>query len=254
MCLWRESDGSVTTSVYRKTTHTNQYLPFDSHHPAAHKASVVRTLLSRASDLSSNGVVRVVEEERVVDALKQNGYPLRFIQKHSHCRNLPRPVVDDQRPQRTSLTLPYISGLSETIRRILGPLDIRVAFRPHSTLRRQLVHPKDPVPMDQRTGVVYQIPCSECHKVYVGQSGRTLKHRLSEHQRALQKGDVAASALAEHVWSTGHQVNLSEAEVIDSHPFATTRCLLGSWHIQHHPTTLNWERGTLPREYTALLD
>ena len=254
VCLCRESDGSITTSVYRKPTHTNQYLPFDSHHPAAHKASVVRTLMSRASDLSSNDVVRVAEEERVVDALKQNGYPLRFIQKHLHCRNLPRPVEDDQRPPRTSLTLPYISGLSETIRRILGPLDIRVAFCPHSTLRRQLVHPKDPVPMDQRTGVVYQIPCSECPKVYVGQSGRTLKHRLSEHRRALQKGDVAASALAEHVWSTGHQVNLSEAKVIDSHPFATTRCLFESWHIQRHLNTLNREKGTLPREYTALLD
>ena len=93
--------------------------------------------------------------------------------------------------------------------------------------------------MDQRTGVVYQIPCSECPKVYVGQSGRTLKHRLSEHRRALQKGDVAASALAEHVWSTGHQVNLSKAEVIDSHPFVTTRCFLESWHSQRHPNTLN---------------
>ena len=108
--------------------------------------------------------------------------------------------------------------------------------------------------MDQRTGVVYQIPCSECPKVYVGQSGRTLKHCLSGHRRALLKGDVATSALAEHVWSTGHQVNLSEAEVIDSHPFATTRCLLESWHTQCHHNTLNREKWTLPREYTALLD
>ena len=63
--------------------------------------------------------------------------------------------------------LPYISGLLETVKRNLRPLDIRVAFRPHSTLKRQLVHLKDPVPMDQRTGVVYQIPCSECPKVYI---------------------------------------------------------------------------------------
>ena len=37
--------------------------------------------------------------------------------------------------------------------------------------------------------------------------------------------DVAALALAEHVRSTGHQVNLSKAKVIDSHPFVTTRRL-----------------------------
>ena len=57
----------------QKPTHTNQYLPFDLHHPVAHKASVVRKLMSRASELSSNGMVRVAEEERVVDALKQSG-------------------------------------------------------------------------------------------------------------------------------------------------------------------------------------
>ena len=51
----------------------------------------------------------------LVDALKQNGYPLRFIQRHPCCSNLPRP-----------LTLPYISRLSETVKRILGSLDIRV--------------------------------------------------------------------------------------------------------------------------------
>ena len=129
-----------------------------------------------------------------------------------------------------------------------------MAFRPHNTLRCQLVHSKDPVPLDQRTNVVYQIPCSKFPKVYVVQSGRTLKQRLSEHLRALQKGDTAASALVEHVWSTGHQVNLSKAEVIDSHPFETTRCLLQSWYIQRQPNTLNREKGTLPREYTALLD
>ena len=79
MCLCRETDGSITTSVYKKATHTNQYLSFDSHHPMAHKASVVRTLRSRASALSSNGVERAAEEKRIVDTLKENGYPLSFI-------------------------------------------------------------------------------------------------------------------------------------------------------------------------------
>ena len=39
----RENDGTVSTSVYRKKTHTDQYLNFSSHCPAVHKAAVVKT-------------------------------------------------------------------------------------------------------------------------------------------------------------------------------------------------------------------
>ena len=173
MCLQREDDGFITTSVFRKATHTNQYLSFDSHHPVAHKAAVVRTLMCRASALSSNGVERVAEEKKVMEALRDNGYPSGFVHRHSD-NMAPRRREDDQGLPRTSLTLPYISGLSETVRRVLRPLDIKMVFRPLHTLRHQLVHPKDPVPMDQRTGVVYQIPCSD-----------------PKLQRALQNGYVA---------------------------------------------------------------
>ena len=127
-------------------------------------------------------------------------------------------------------------------------------FPPLCTPHHHLVHPKDTAPRDQQVGVGYQIPCSDCPKVYIGQSGRTLKHRVSEHRRALQSGDVAASALAEHTWSTGHHVDLSKAEVVDAQPFVTIRCLLESWHIQRHPQTFNRKKGTLHRECAALLD
>ena len=76
MSICRKADGSITTSEHRKATHANQYLSFDSHHPMAHKVSTVRILMSRASALSSNGVERVAEEKRIVDALKENSYPL----------------------------------------------------------------------------------------------------------------------------------------------------------------------------------
>ena len=128
VCLQREDDGSITTSVFTKATNTNQYLSFDSHHPAAHKAAVVRTLMCRASALSSNGVERVAEEKKVMEALRDNGYPSGFVHRHSDNR-APRRGEDDQREPRTSLTLPDISGLSETVRKVLRPLDIKVVFR-----------------------------------------------------------------------------------------------------------------------------
>ena len=73
--LTREEDGSVSTSLYRKTTHTDQYLNFESHHPAAHKRAIVKTLLYRADALSSSGVSQA-KEKHVTKALQRNGFPL----------------------------------------------------------------------------------------------------------------------------------------------------------------------------------
>ena len=108
--------------------------------------------------------------------------------------------------------------------------------------------------MDERKGVVYSITCTVCPKVYIGQTGRSLKHRLKEHRRALRNGDVAASALAEHALVAGHGIDLSKTEVVDSNPYTATRCMLESWHIQHNENKLNRERGNLPKLYAALLD
>ena len=245
--LSREEDGSISTSVHRKATHTDQYLCFQSHHPASHKRAVVRTLMCRAEALSSSGVSRSQEEKHVTQALQRNGYPKSFIQKHT-CPQPDRGSPCD-RDVRASLTLPYFGGLSESIRRVLA-LAFQVSFRPFRTLRQELVHPKDPVPANQRKGVVYSIPCAQCPRTYSMSAKQDV--RLRAHRRALKNGDLAASALVEHVFLCDHQVDLSKATVIDVHP--QTRCMIESWHIQHQQAPLNRDRGSLPGLYAALLD
>ena len=69
----------------------------------------------------------------------------------------------------------------------------------------------------------------------------------------LGKGDVLASVVAEHVFTSGHQMDLSKARVMDSHPHTQTWCLLESWHIQREQAPLNREKGMLPGIYTTLI-
>ena len=88
-------------------------------------------------NLSSSGMERTEEEKRVTGALRANNYPSGFIQKHT-ITSRRREELEIERPQ-TTLTLPYVRGLSEAIRCVLTPLGVKIVFQPLQTLRQMLV-------------------------------------------------------------------------------------------------------------------
>ena len=73
----REPDGRLTTSVYRKPTHTDQNLAYDSHHPQSVKRGLVKCLYECAKRLVTKP--SVIFEEKIMVILLLS------------CRNLPRP-------------------------------------------------------------------------------------------------------------------------------------------------------------------
>ena len=80
-------------------------------------------------------------------------------------------------------------GLSEKIEKTCGPLGVKPVFKPQSTLKQQLMRVKQKMPEEKKKEVVYQVPCQDCPKVYIGETKRTLKIRISEHKQAVKKGD-----------------------------------------------------------------
>ena len=67
-------DGSLKTAVFRKPTHTDLYLQWDSHHNIQSKYSVAGTLCHRATAICSNPTL-LQEEEHLFNALKKCKYP-----------------------------------------------------------------------------------------------------------------------------------------------------------------------------------
>ena len=81
----------------------------------------------------------------------------------------------------TTVTKPYIKGTSETILRILQPYNIRVAHKPTTTFRHSLTNVKDRDEPKNRQEAVYKIKCSDCQASSIGETGRNLNTRLTEH-------------------------------------------------------------------------
>ena len=125
--------------------------------------------------------------------------------------------------------LPYIQGVSEKLQRVFKKHNISATFKPHSTLRKALVHPKDKREPLETTGCVYEIACKNCDFTYVGETGRLLSTRIKEHRKEAEKitsqiqtrakrltsvTDQHKSAISDHVAETNHIIDWEGAKIL----------------------------------------
>ena len=152
----------------------------------------------------------------------------------------------------TTATIPYIRDTSETIARILQPCNIRVAHKPITTLRRLLTNVKDKDKPEDRQGAVYKIKCCDCQASYIGETGRNLSTRLTEHKRATRNGDVN-NHIAEHHLQTKHQIDWDSVTCITYSTDYYQRLTLESWFTNLKQTPLNRSQ-QLPTPWKRLID
>ena len=134
----REPDGRLTASVYRKPTHTDQYLAYDSHHPQSVQRGIVKCLYDRAKRLVTKPSVISEEKKHLSSVLASNGYPSSFVQKVTKARTARKEPVAEF---KSTAVLPYVQPL----RRCREQQGIRTVFKSETTLRSHLVRPKDTV-------------------------------------------------------------------------------------------------------------
>ena len=89
---------------------------------------------------------------------------------------------------------------------------VTTVFQQKRTLRSLLARVKGPQ-KHMNKGVVYQIPCAQHDEVYIGETGRPLKTRISDRKRAVATGDVR-HAKATHWMKTNHNMDWGAAHVV----------------------------------------
>ena len=174
-----EEDRTITTKVYRKQTHTNQYLHFKSNHHTRQKIGIVSTLKKRL-DLVTKEEDKKEEERIIENAFSACGYP-EWVTKRKNKGNTNKSKEKDQFAGRISM--PYTKGLSERISRKMKKHNIDVVHKPTATLKNILCSKaKDRLdPMD-KPGAIYHIKCSAHNVEYVGETGKQTKQRMYQHR------------------------------------------------------------------------
>ena len=150
----------------------------------------------------------------------------------------------------TTGVTPGKTGLSENISSSCRGLSVRVSFSSRFTLRSSLTKPKDPIPPWDKTGVIYSVPCC-CGRPYIGETGRSLKTRLSEHKRAVRIGD-SRNAISFHVNS--NYIEWEKSLVLASESNLQRRKLREALLICKTPNNINTDPGAqLNSTWTTLI-
>jgi hypothetical protein len=244
--------------LFRKPTHTDQYLNFTSHHPVHQKLGVVRTLLERCYDLVTDEDDQKAEFHHVTSALKVCGYPSwassRVLEqlKNKEVQESMKKKRKDTGKEKSKgmIVIPYVAGLSEKIARIMKKRNINTAMKPLQTIRSLVVHPKDKT--EAKEGV-YIIECNSCEQVYIGETKRALAIRVKEHRDDVEKisrdthftrGQRQStselrnkSAITDHVVKENHVINWDSARIVSKESDEFARGIKEAITICHHPNS-----------------
>ena len=133
---------------------------------------------------------------------------------------------------------------------------IPVSFKPANTLRQKLVHPKDKVPKDKQSNVVYAIKCKDtvCEDTYIGETKQTLSKRMYQHRRP--SSGAGDSAVFQHLHATKHSFDNKDVVILDREHRWFERGVKEAIYVNSEQPTLNKGGGlrhNLAGAYTSVI-
>ncbi|KAK6175878.1 hypothetical protein SNE40_014255 [Patella caerulea] len=174
-----KTNNSIRTGVYRKPTHTDQYIHLKSNHPNSVKSATISALVNRAKKICDPESL-----SKEIDHLKYvftnfNGYPEKFV-TNTIKKTLSASAAKPKPPTApVRIFLPFNGKVSYQIKRLLMQQpEIDVTFtKSYSTKDVLRANGKqNPTQPPQPKRCVYQIACN-CGISYVGETKRALNKR-----------------------------------------------------------------------------
>ena len=126
----RDNEGRLQTKVYRKKTHTEQYLHYTSNQPEHVNIGTIKTLVRRAKIICSTEESLTDELDYIKKTIRLNGYPEKLITKTiKQTLSFNSRSKNNQKLEAPKLFIPYEKGISEQLKRAADKYGFEVIFR-----------------------------------------------------------------------------------------------------------------------------
>ena len=187
----RKEDGSIKIAIYRKPTHTDQYLDWRSNHHISQKSGIFKTFQHRIETLITEDIDKDKETRHAKKALKRCGHPNWTLNRKQ------KPEKQEKMETVKKISIPYVKGTSEKISRTLRKYKIGTIHKPTTTIKNALCSKlKDKVHPLDKSNAIYRFDCKKCDKTYIGETERSLRYRAYDHKILSRKDSRRAHSLS----------------------------------------------------------
>ena len=178
-------------SIYRKDTHTAQFVHYESFTKWNHKVAWIRSLIFRAKKLCTPNKLKA-EINNIKKFAAFNGFPRWIVNKivKQSGGNRHQPSDEEDVSKIVYMFLPFTGKEAEGVvmrckKRLfkLFKKDQKVEFRVHfqTTKLSFFTSNKDRIPMLSDSFLIYEYSCPGCMKTYIGKTETTLFNRTHQH-------------------------------------------------------------------------
>ena len=136
--------------------------------------------------------------------------------------------------QKSYMVLPYVKGLSESMKNVGKKHGIQTYFKGGNTIKSLLMTPKDKDHITKKSAIIYRFKFKrvDCEDEYIGESSRTFGERYKEHLKA-------PSLIYDHHNITGHETSIENFSLVGREDQNLIRAIKEAIYIRVNSPSLN---------------
>jgi len=141
-------------------------------------------------------------------------------------------------PKKKYVAIPFINPISLQIKKEFNKMDVRDinwAFKPTNKFEHSIfTNTKDKISKSDKTNVIYQVNCSDCEQLYIGQTKQHVSKRINQHKsncRSINPKQVEKTMLSSHANKNKHNFDFDNFKILHTESNRRKRELLESFYI-----------------------